>query len=140
MDNNQWNGQPIDPNLQGQQTMDSNMQAMNPNMYQANDPYAGAYNQQPAAPAKKSKKGLIIGIIAAVVVIVAVVVLILVLSKGKKSGHYEKKECEMCAVTKDCKEYEMSFLGETETFWCCDDCFDDVEGMYSAWGVEVKEK
>lgn len=149
MDNNQWNnqqgnGQPMDPNMMGYgQPMDPNMaygQPMDPNMAygQPMDPNM-AYGQ-PAAPAPaKSKKGLIIGIIAAVAVIIIAVVLILVLKKGG-SGKAKETECEGCYEVKMCKEYTITAFGESEDGWLCDDCYDEMKGYIEMFGGKIKAK
>lgn len=136
MDNNQWNGQqPMDSNMQAYgQPMDPNMQAygqpMDPNMMYG----------QPAAPAPaKSKKGLIIGIIAAIAVIAVVVVLIFVLKKGG-SGKAKETECESCGQVKMCKEYTVTAFGESEDGWLCDDCYDEMATYIEMFGGKIKAK
>ena len=115
MDNNQWNGQ---------------------------QPYQQPYGQpmygQPAAAPKKSKTGLIVGsIIGGVAVIAAIIVLIFVL-KGK--GGYTTRECEACEETKKCKEYVLSYEGQTENGWLCDDCYKEAKSFIELMGGTLKEK
>ncbi|MBP3621149.1 MAG: hypothetical protein J6J16_05260 [Lachnospiraceae bacterium] len=55
-------------------------------------------------------------------------------------GCAKKTECEGCGEEKKCKEYEMTFMGETESGWLCKDCAEDTEAMCESMGIDFKKK
>lgn len=56
------------------------------------------------------------------------------------AGCKKETECEGCAETKKCAEYEAELLGETESGWFCDDCADDMKTSVEAFGGKWKKK
>jgi len=55
-------------------------------------------------------------------------------------GCAKRTECESCGDKKFCNEYEMSFMGETESGWLCKDCAKDAEEMCDSMGIDFDKK
>ncbi len=50
------------------------------------------------------------------------------------TGCSKTMECEGCGEEKKCKEYTVTFFGQSEDGWLCKDCVEDFESL----GAEVK--
>lgn len=56
------------------------------------------------------------------------------------TGCAKKTECEGCSETKKCNKYEISYDGESESGYLCDDCYEDMKGIVELVGGKIKKK
>lgn len=56
------------------------------------------------------------------------------------TGCKKKTECEMCGETKSCYKYEITYDGDSESGYLCDDCADTMKSLTELAGGKFKKK